>query len=50
MEPKFLYQLREYFLKILKFENVDLMENPTEEEKYLISENRPEWVNSSRRY
>jgi amino acid transporter len=39
-----------YFLKILKLEDVDLMENPTEEEKYLISENRPEWVKSSRRY
>lgn len=42
--------MTKYISKIIKIEHLDLKENLTEEEKYYVMENRPEWTNSSRRY
>ncbi|WP_291096863.1 MULTISPECIES: super-infection exclusion protein B [unclassified Flavobacterium] len=42
--------MTKYISKIIKLEHLDLKEELTEEEKYLISENRPEWVNNNWRY
>jgi hypothetical protein len=37
--------ISKYFYKILTFEDIDLMENPTEIQKQFILDNRPDWVN-----
>jgi hypothetical protein len=39
-----------YFIKILKFEYIDLKANPTDDEKETVSENRPDWVHNNWRY